>query len=436
MILTTLALALPILTTGQSLDDLRKALRDMDQVILEQHRPAFERAARELPELIAEARRRGLPLTADDIPQPPARLNGALLVFPPQERIMKLGPLAEAFNRARLEDSARSWEGDPFLAALEEALSMPEWHIPRAWERGHYVFFPEAAVMKSAAKALGERAVARAKAGRRADSLRDLRLIGELAERVGREHTGTAIPLSASVSAMQEDTARRLLRVWWSSPASRSALRQALLSTRTSLDFESAHMGDLLVCLSVARSEQTLGGLWAIMSNEFGWTALGTEASDQAGAWPRELIPRTLVGRAMASRALQAFLQSGPPSAQAMDKVRSVLFRQMTSGDFAAGPFTTVLGRPAFVEIETNLAARRRLTDAAFFLAENPGHTGPLPQVDPWSGEPLKRAMKGRKASIWSVGPDGKSAGPFFAPRQRDDADDHSIVIDLPAAQP
>ncbi len=345
----------------------------LDRLRRQTMRPRAEHlaAADRLPQAIQNARAAGLYVTVKDLPPPPLpELNGALIAFPPQPDRLGRGvePEAERFREAWFDDPASlNLESDAWLARIERGLSMPAWRIARDWSMGPYFFIPELALMKTAANAFRRRAGMRAEEGRLTEALADVRRIAHLSEAAAAEELHPWAWLAAvSIQAIGLEAIRDL----HAKGIGRDQLREALADFQP-LSAEDAYRGDLLIVLAVARNYDVFGGASKIAFSDVGLTMEANLAVENGAVLSASETPTSREGQAMAALALELFIAEGPPSPEALDRVREgKIWDEIKAGNVLANCILAVLGGESDHAEAAQKAAARRAEIAA--LLEKP----------------------------------------------------------------
>jgi len=349
---------------------------ELDRFRRQTMRPRAEHltAADRLPQAIQNARAAGLYVTVKDLPPPPpSQLNGALIAFPPQPDRLGTGvePEAERFREAWSDDPASlNLESDAWLARIERGLSMPAWHIARDWSMGPYVFFPDLALMKTAAYAFRRRAEMRAEKGRLTEALADVRRIAHLSEAAASEPHPTAWLIGKSIQAIGLEAVRDL----HAKGIELGQLRKSLAAFQP-LSAEAAYRGDLLIVLAVARNYGVFGGASKLAFSDVGMTMEANLAVENGAVFSASETPASREGQAMAALALELFIAEGPPSPEALDRVRegkdSKIWDEIKAGNFLANCILAVLGGES-VHAEAAQKATARRAEIAALLEKPP----------------------------------------------------------------
>jgi len=392
-------------------------------------RSKFESVAAELPQVEAEAKRLGVPLSAADIflkPAPSAADNAVVPLSKALAAFERAVPKGNAW-RERLEaavdsPSASTRErGDEILKALAPALALateaaakPAVRFDRDWtDTAPWALeFPELAQVKDLSRAISVRALIRASRGDTAGAVRDFRTGLALGRIIGSDPYFLAVLVQIATEAI---LTRGMTAALTARPKD-TQFHRALLQLAAQASARSPNL------YAVSRFE-VMYGLAAAKDPDQVISAL-TESQGEGPISRADLlpsgVPRELVAKAYRARVLQVWNmayaeESGhKDSLRFLEALRDAITRHSQKND----P-TTALNRLAFPEIEDfNNALRQRealagsfrgLVSALRFRTQKgrPPKTldeAGFTETDPFDGKPYRLRVDGGTVHVYSVG--------------------------------
>jgi len=225
-------------------------------------------AAGQLPAEYAKSEKLGLPLTSaellKDIPEwEPHQVAVVKAFVDRQNATQRMLPGVAAYTE--IDDwkaAARYFTMNGETMALAEKISrLPNGRMPRNYDMGVNVLFPEYACFKTAAKLLSARATVRAHLGDVSGTIQDLRDARGIARIANCEPT----LISALVSIASESIANRAIQqvteIWKSNPSALAQLERSVRDLPRIVSLSHSLKGEVFLGTTSGRNMDLFGGL-------------------------------------------------------------------------------------------------------------------------------------------------------------------------------
>lgn len=411
-------------------------------------------AAAEVEQTLAEAKRRGFPLTAKEIDPRPGLLRDEDNAAPEIARLSALMQADPDFSKrvADLRQAvvANVYAAEPGLSqfrlqfdVIEKACAKSTYYVLREWDFGPMLSIEDVSSLRAASRLMCYRAEIRAANGQVDAAIDDLNRAKKLCEFTA---SGTLLmgELLASFCEMGRATTIRRIALHWQHDAAKLERLHALLEQPVAdPDLRAVVRSKAYGSIAFLRNFRALGGAAAFNQDP---NMRGTIVTPgDPSKLVKEGIPDNKFERANLTSALRYYLSL----ADVVDRPDFTLaqFREAlrAANDKVkrAGRSATVIAEMAMPDV-TYLQlymgeTQRRLTLAYLEMMSERARTGKFPlnlaqsHIDPYSGRPLRCVSDGEKFRVWSVGSDLKDDDGLRKPPSTRFFDD---VVEFPTQPP
>lgn len=383
----------------------------------------FNSAAAELPAALKEYRANGLPFVAADVA--PSHVSPDQNAAPAIRAAIKALPkkaaenaLSAAFKKA---DPVPQALIDPFaksLSLIEASLNRPKVDFGRDWDLGPNILFPEYSGTKVLARAAAARAVRSAAKGDDAAALKDLTLARQLSVWAGQEPTLISmLVLIADESIALNGAERCLIEV--ADKPERIARYQKWLAQEPPLPvYGDALRGEAFLGVTVCRNLDLYGGVRGMNAWEEGRGKEVDPSRLRRSGVPSDAKQRGFLARNLqvwneAYRTTDGFRQPAGKIGKRLDSIVKRLDESKGLSYTLQRVLMPVFGQAgqAVTRLEARRVVQKGFAEALRVHAETGRWPEAVPQIDPFTGKPLKVKIKGKEFRVYSLGIDLKDNG-------------------------
>jgi hypothetical protein len=387
----------------------------------------LEAVAQDLPRVVAESERLGMPLTSQGLmPPSPAESDNAAQDI---QKLVALDQTDPDFGRNLRQLSAAINEKTtpsadvfkPFaqqLAVLEVATQKREVDFHRDWDMAAMLDLPELGEIRSGVRILAARAEFRAKNGDVEGALADVTRMGTLSDFVGQEPAFVDMLVQAGLETIRASTMRRIAIAWRTSAANLARLQTFARGPAYSCDLLRVVHAEAFMAVAMMRNLKEMGGMDYLMGTSAGDSGNKVRKPD-AKRLKRSGLPEGPLERANLCVALKQwnkiadFIRRGPPKPKDLKDLldQSAADLRIDKSRSAQWARSASLNGAAFMDFYMP-EAQRQMSLAFITCMLIHAQTGKFPPTlpgafaDPYSEGVLQYLPTKEGFKVWSIGPD------------------------------